>query len=354
LRSPWFVLLLGMMGSTWSSAAYAYRHSSCNGEPYRWTQDVDFQLKACSAPPGTQKAKDVVYALDEWNAVGGMSQIASWETGDDVCAVRTGNRINEIGFVADDAIDGALGLTLRRYSGLCWDWTDHVDLVEADVFINGEVGLHPGSPTHCNRKQVGQRTTVLHELGHAIGLNHYDDAMALMLSSDGDATYCGSRMVTPHPDDAEGGRFLYSDGARSRDLAASTYYLAGPDRVELNSQPGIEALCPGEYYQVRWSVANLGTVDETYNVRWYLSVNKTITVHDLPIATNVNARQTHGRFSTWSRRLRMPRKITPGIYFVGHIVDYDNRVWEQRGGNNFTYMARKVRILSPSDVRCGQ
>ena len=52
--------------------------------------------------------------------------------------------------------------------------------------------------------------------------------------------------------------------------------------------------------------------------------------------------------------LGVPLKITPGIYFVGHIVDYDNRVWEQRGGNNFTYMARKVRILSSSDVRCGQ
>ncbi len=347
-------LVIGLLILGWGSVSHAYRHSSCNGAPYRWNNDVDFQLKACSAPPGTQKAKDVVYALDEWNAVGGMSEIASWETGDDVCAVRTGNRINEIGFVPDDAIDGALGLTLRRYSGLCWAWTDHVDIVETDVFINGQAGLHPGNPRDCNRKQLGQRTTLLHELGHAIGLNHYDDAMSMMLSSDGDATYCGSRMVSPHPDDTEGGRFLYSDGARSRDLAASTYYLAGADRVELNSQAGIETLCPGEAYQVRWSVANLGTVDETYSVRWYLSVNKTITMHDLPIATNVNARQTHGRFSTWSRRLRMPLKITPGIYFVGHIVDYDNRIWEQRGGNNFTYMARKVRILSSSDVRCGQ
>jgi hypothetical protein len=160
-------------------------------------------------------------------------------------------------------------------------------------------------------------------------------------------------MVGPHPDDIQGGRFLYGDGARSRDLAASTYYLAGPDRVQLNSQAGIETLCPGARYQVRWSVANLGTQNETYNIRWYLSINNTITTYDVPIGTNVNARQSVGRFSTWSRLLRMPQKVTPGIYFVGHIVDYDNRVWEQRGGNNYTYMARKVRLLPSSDVRCG-
>lgn len=308
-------------------------------------------IMSCSAPAGSQKAADIRYSLDEWNSVQGMVDLFE-RSDDDACVVRTGNGTSEIGFVSRETIDGALGLTLRRYSGGCWAWTAGVRIIEADVFINADATLEEGNPQACNAKRLGQRTTIMHELGHALGLNHYDDHMSLMMTSDGEGKYCGSRMVEPHPDDAMGARRLYPTRAESHDLAASEFRLVEPDRVALNSNATVTNLCPGDLHTVRWSVANLGTVDERYNVRWYLSTNRTISTYDTGIATNRGAVQNAGHFTTWQRHITIPYGINPGLYYLGHLVDYDKQIWERRGGNNYTYMAERVRILAADDARC--
>jgi len=344
---------LCLAGILMPAAALAYHHNACNGAAYTWADDdVEFEVMTCSAPQGSQKADDLIYGMGEWNAVQAMDDMfdQSWTPG--VCQARTGNGHNEVGFVSAAAIDGALGLTLRRYSGGCWSWTRRVDIIEADVFINSDAVLEQGNPAACNRKVTGQRTTVLHELGHAIGLNHDDDHMSLMMSTDGEGKYCGSRMVEPHPDDATGGRRLYPDREASRDLAASEFRMTGVNRVSTNSRFGERPLCPGERHQVLWSVANLGTVNERYSVRWYLSTNTRITPFDTPIATNVGAVQNAGHFSTWQRLVTIPRNVRPGTYYLGHLVDYDQQIWERRGGNNYTYMAEQIRVLSADDERC--
>lgn len=337
------------------SIASAYRYNTCNRTPYAWDRDdVDFEIMTCSAPRGSQKAADLLYGMQEWNAVQSMEDVFDPEWSEAACVVRTGNRRNEVGFVDGAAIDGALGLTLRRYSGACWSWSRNIDIVEADVFINGDAALEEGNPAECNRKRVGQRTTIIHELGHALGLNHEPNQMALMMPTDGEGKYCGQYTISPHPDDASGGRALYGTGDRSRDLAASEFRHVGNDRVATNSDGTIRSLCPGQRHLVHWSVSNLGTVDETYNVRWYLSRNTNITTADRVIATNVGAVQNAGYFSTWQRLITIPRTVPPGTYYLGHLVDYDQRIWERRGGNNSTYMASRVRILDADDERCPQ
>lgn len=149
-----------------------------------------------------------------------------------------------------------------------------------------------------------------------------------------------------------GARRLYGTDGESRDLAASEFRLVAPDSVQLNSAPERVDRCPGEIHRVKWSVANLGTRDETYNVRWYLSTNRTITEFDRAIGTNINAVQVTGAFSTWERTVRIPWDMEPGEYFVGHLVDYDQRIWERRGSNNYTYMATRIRVLPSDDRRC--
>lgn len=345
--------LLLAAGVTVPAVASAYSHHACNGTAYRWDRsDIDFRIMTCSAPAGSQKADDLVYGMQEWNAVQSMDDMfdVAWDA--HTCVVRTGNGRNEVGFVDSAAIDGALGLTLRRYSGGCWSWSRDIEIIEADVFINGDADLEQGNPSACNQKRLGQRTTILHELGHAIGLNHEDEYMSLMMSTDGEGKYCGTYMVEPHPDDATGGRALYPDRGDSRDLAASEFKVAGINRVATNSDGTTRTLCPGERHEVQWSVANLGTIDETYNVRWYLSTNDYITPQDRTIATNVGAVQNAGHFSTWRRVITMPRDIDPGVYYLGHLVDYDQRIWERRGDNNYTYMASRIRILDADDQRC--
>lgn len=342
--------IVGLVGLP--TVASAYRYNTCNRTPYAWDGDgLDFEIMSCSAPRGSQRADDLIYGMQEWNAVQSMDDMFDQRWNDGGCLVRTGNGRNEVGFVAGAAIDGALGLTLRRYSGACWSWSRDIDIIEADVFVNGDAALEAGNPAECNRKRVGQRTTVIHELGHALGLNHEPNQMALMMPTDGEGKYCGHYTISPHPDDASGGRQLYGNGARSRDLAASEFRHVGPDRVTTNSDGAIRSFCPGDRHLVRWSVANLGTVNETYNVRWYLSTNNRITTADRVIATNYRAVQNAGYFSTWQRTITIPH-IPAGLYFLGHLVDFDERIWERRGDNNSTYMASRIRILGVNDERC--
>ncbi|MEZ4431509.1 MAG: matrixin family metalloprotease [bacterium] len=202
----------------------------------------------------------------------------------------------------------------------------------------------------CTRLNTTRRATIVHELGHALGLLHEDGQVAMMMSTDGEARFCSHRSIQPHPDDVTGGRRLYGDRAESRDLAASGFYSPGANRIARNMPDRPVLVCPGDRYETHWSVANLGTVDETYNVRWYLSLDRHITTRDRPIATNVGAVQRAGHFSQWPKTITIPRDTPSGTWYLGHIVDYDQRIWERRGDNNAAILGQ-FRVQSARECR---
>ena len=166
-----------------------------------------------------------------------------------------------------------------------------------------------------------------------------------MMTSSGEGKYCGNFVVEPHPDDADGGRFLYSSGNSSVDLGASDFRFTGPDAIAQNNAPGTQELCPGNSYSFRWSVGNLGTVDQRYNVAWYLSTDVFISTSDIKVGSNSNAFENAGGFDTWSRTIRIPSSVSFGTeYFLGTFIDYDEKIAERYETNNRTYMSRKIRI----------
>lgn len=345
-------LTAGMLLS--STTVFGYGYDTCNGTPVKWqSNSANYQVMRCSIPEGSQRAIDVIYSFDQWNAVYGMWDVFSWSWGTTECVgISHSNGRNEMYFGVASEMDGAVGVTYVRYDSCFW-WFDTRHIIEADIAFDAGQMVEWGS-TPCNTyRPFGSRTTMVHEMGHGLGLEHYDDAMNLMMTNDGEGKYCGNFVIEPHPDDAAGGRFLYGSGNRSTDIAASEHRLVGPNDVELNTATGTQRICPGSSYTFQWSVGNMGTEGVGYNVAWYLSTNNTISTSDIFVGSNSGAFESADSFNTWSRTITIPSSVAfDAEYFLGTIVDYDDRVSERYWSNNATYMARKIRI--PSRRECGR
>jgi hypothetical protein len=347
--APAWILAAGMSLASMGASGYVY--NTCNDKAVKWESDsASYSVMRCSIPEGSQRASDVIYGFDQWNAVRGMWDVFSWSWGTTACVgIDHSNGTNEIYFGVASEMDGAVGVTYVRHDSCFW-WFDTRHIVEADIAFDAGQMVEWGNPPCNTYRPFGSRTTVVHEQGHGLGLEHYDDVMNLMMTNDGEGKYCGNFVIEPHPDDASGGRFLYGSGNPSTDIGASEQRLVGPNDVELNTTPGSQLVCPGDRYTFRWSVGNMGTEGVRYNVAWYLSVNNIISTADIKVGSNSGAYEAAGGFDTWSRTITVPSNVTFGSeYFLGTIVDYDDRVSERYGTNNATYMARKIKIRNRSE-----
>jgi hypothetical protein len=87
----------------------------------------------CSIPEGSQRAADVIYAFDQWNAVYGMWDIFSWYWGRTDCGkIYHSNGRNQVYFGVPSDMDGAVGITYVRYDSCFW-WFDTQHIIEADM-----------------------------------------------------------------------------------------------------------------------------------------------------------------------------------------------------------------------------
>jgi matrixin len=153
------------------------------------------------------------------------------------------------------------------------------------------------------------RIVALHELGHAIGLGHEDDAFSFMnyfYKADGGvfSNRTSSKMVEPLPDDREGLRAQYPDSGTERDLAVLNHWVdttdVYPDQgaaynkklckpakgngwtssifaedYEYCATNHSTTVCPGDDIRTRFTVANYGTSSEWVWMEMWLSTNET-------------------------------------------------------------------------------
>lgn len=354
------LLLVGLA----APSALAWRVGRCNQVPVRWAKDdVELALMRCSAPPGSHRAADLQAGIDGWRAVTGLGLELRSGPGPATCRIAINGR-SELGYVEPAQLDGARAVTRLIFDRPCiipspgetWPATPHI--VETDVAVADFDHDHAGPPENCDVADPNRplrRALVLHELGHVIGLRHEDDHMAVMNTTASGGRYCGVRAMEPHPDDRAGARSAYpSDDAPVRDVAASAFHLARPGYARSVMDNRHVRVCPGQPLDVRWAVANQGTVDAHTRVRWFVSDNDIISRRDIPAGTSGDIVIAAGGFASETQRLVVPELPRDpdgesGPWWLGFIVDPDGPGFELPASNDWTYTGMRLWLRDPGE-----
>lgn len=352
-----FVLLANV------SPANSYSWMACNDTPITWSElPVHFHIRDCSIPDGSAEHDDVVYSFRKWNDYSDpWTPVFTHETSYLDCFDEPPeyNGKNEVYATSQAAIDGAGGRSFVRYDpeSCTWAWTEQ-EIVESDIAIASDYDPRQGQATVCDGhpNRLYAIHVWIHEMGHAIGLQHENRNLASMNEVKHSATYCGDHKFAPFPDDVAGLRFLYPQVDTATDLAVSAHRYnplarddpKGEQFAKRTMPKQTKKVCPGDIYYFTLSALNHFDGPHLFNFAVYLSDDENITIGSDFLVKDYGLMNLPGeRVQRWDQAVRIPADAPVGEhYFVVHIEEYASEV---RQDNNGTYLAERISV-APSFV----
>lgn len=335
------ILAIAVLAIFGPSKAHAYAWRTCSDNPIKWNKNwANVHISTTSFPPHSAWDTRFQNAMWHWNNVKGSGFNLYWLRDTDGTH-RSWNGVTEI--YLDNSISGPLAVTTVRYH-CYWFFGWRYGIDETDIGFNNNVSWSLGSLDYGSLgSPFNFEAVALHELGHALGLEHEDRWMATMNSVYPASGPIGHWKVwDPLPDDRQGVRFLYPDSTAEIDIAGSIFKRTGSGTSTVVSSPS--SAPRGSNVTIELTFYNQSTSRKTFNIGFYLSTNSFISTGDTLLGTNSGAWATPGASVTFSRTLRIPRSISPGQYWLGFIVDYDSGHRESNESNNYMEMPRPITI----------
>jgi len=184
------------------AAAFGWRE--CDDVKVVWEGANNLFRNTFSIGNGGARESAYLNGITRWNAVRGMNDILVNAGTTAGSSITHGNDQSDAAVVPASAIGNAAGLT-KRFFDSCDIFSDQ-HIIETDVMVasNQDFTTNPDEATVF----LPARITFLHEFGHALGLNHFEDYN--IMRAVGASPFVGGtgEHADILPDDAAGGRFL--------------------------------------------------------------------------------------------------------------------------------------------------
>jgi hypothetical protein len=327
-----------------AASTEAGRFRTCNGNPVIHDSDPRTRVSTISFPAGSIPRQDLDNALRHWNALLGMHLEFDPVTNFSGTYAFDNGR-NEI--VAQNI--SSLGRTTSQFDACFW-WFESQHIQEFDIEIDADTSwLFGAPPENTNDGNNSIRYTMVHELGHALGLldNNNSLTATFMKQSRKGESWCGGNAFSrahPFGDDCFTARFLYPFANTHRDIAGSAFEILSGSRNATETMADTTiTVNPGGTFDARASFTNLGNVTENFEIIYVLSANSIISTADTVVASGTGTAPA-GSFHSFTWTARVPRDMPAGTYRLGIILDPNNRIAERLEGNNVTLLRTRVRV----------
>jgi hypothetical protein len=301
----------------------------------RWNYYANDVFRVRTTPTGTFGWRNGSFDLDGWLTEAKLQEVygASWYCG-------TGCTV--------------LGLTFQVPS---------IDgfIIEADIALNAAASYTLDDEWVFEGAAAAPfRLTMLHELGHMMGLEHNFNELATMnyLSPGGYRAF-----GLPYSDDANGIRSMYPPRAIGRtDLAVYLY------RETRNCNDGSHLPCireatypsnvvAGQNLTVAdYFIENAGTTTIVVpTIEWYLSAGRNFTApyHYLGTATYAPMNTfTHFDPTTVAKTFQVPADVPSGSYYLAAYIRNDDGASQPAFpfSNNFAFSMNRIRVMHPGAI----
>jgi len=322
-------LLIGASAET--ARAHTYPNGSCWSLNHKDSGPLSETRNTCSLADGTWGADAYFHAVSSWGEVSNLAVTASYV--DSACTVTLGNWQNDIARVARSDIDGWNGKTTYAHINAClsppgsgnWGESDSRIASDLDTAARAPSDLYPDSPAGIG---VG-RSTMVHEIGHQLGLGHDSSYMNIM-TTPGDKPG-GPLGPVPYPDDISGVAGLYGTKTFTNIFASGQRWDAQALKT-FNNHESVETVCLGNSFVAQVTVVNPGSTDVTYDQQVLLDddADGSSPVATFSWASATTARQSFSSFAFSISTLG----VTPGTYFLIHRVDSSQQLAESREDDN--------------------